>query len=96
VVDAMAVPQWLLTLMPEQRFLLAHCERERPDAWRDGLPAVLISNFLHRRGFVLVLVGDRRVLLRYGLPPLFGSEEEIMSLLGVYDEPPVERLLING
>jgi hypothetical protein len=96
VVDAMAVPQWLLTLLPGQRFLLAHCERERPNAWREGLANVLIRNFLRRDGFVLVLVGDRRGLLRPGLPPLWGSEEEIMGLLGVYDVPPVERLTVHG
>lgn len=96
VVDAMAVPQWLLTLMPGQRFLLAHCEIERPDAWRQGLARVMIRNFLERDGFVLVLIGDRRALVRRDMPTLWGNEEELMKLLGVYDVPPVERLRLSN
>jgi hypothetical protein len=84
VIDAMAVPDWLERT--NRRILLAHCEVERPDAWRFGLNRVLINNFMLRDGWVVVFIGDRRGLLRPGLPPIWGTEDQIQAALGL--KPP--------
>jgi hypothetical protein len=80
VMDAMAMPSWLIS--KSQRALLAHCAVERPDAWRIGLPRVLIRNFLNRGGVVLIVIGEKRGLLRLGEPAMWGSEDQVMDFFG--------------
>jgi hypothetical protein len=62
---------------PEQRVLYAHVDPDWPNAWRSPLPRLTIRTFLQRGGQVIVVIGQRRILLRRDRPPLFTTEADL-------------------
>jgi hypothetical protein len=73
-----------------QRSIWFHCDPGYPRAWREGDTGKLLNNLVHANYPVYVVIGNKRIVFKKGLPPMEFQDDDAFAKYAT-DAKPIIR-----